>query len=78
MVKLVLNSVPMYQMIIFKMPKKLLKELDTQQKKYWWGYNDNKGTKLIAWKNLCIPKDLGGLDFRDLEMLNHALLTKVA
>ncbi|XP_026378338.1 uncharacterized protein LOC113272755 [Papaver somniferum] len=29
-------------------------------------------------QNMCLSKDLGGLAFRDLEMLNHALLTKLA
>lgn len=59
MVKVVLNSVPMYQMSTFKMPKKLIKNLDTHQRQFQWGYMNNKGTKFIDWQNLCIPKDLG-------------------
>ncbi|XP_026420596.1 uncharacterized protein LOC113316636 [Papaver somniferum] len=49
MVKVVLNDVPMYQMSTFKIPKTLIKKLDSLQRKFW-----------------------------DLEMLNHALLTKIA
>ncbi|XP_026430302.1 uncharacterized protein LOC113326839 [Papaver somniferum] len=78
MVKAVLNSIPMYQMSTFKMPKKILKKLDSIQRKFWWGFKSNKGFNLIAWKNMCLSKDLGGLAFRDLEMMNHALLAKLA
>ncbi|XP_026459698.1 uncharacterized protein LOC113360404 [Papaver somniferum] len=78
MVKVVLNAVPMYQMSTFKMPKKLLRQLDSLQRKLWWGFKSNKGLNLIAWSNMCISKDLGGLAFRDLEKLNHALLAKLA
>ncbi|XP_026416837.1 uncharacterized protein LOC113312290 [Papaver somniferum] len=78
MVKAVLNSIPMYQMSTFKMPKQLLKKLDSIQRKFFWGYKTNKGINLIAWQNMCLSKDLGGLAFRDLKMLNHALLAKLA
>ncbi|XP_026396130.1 uncharacterized protein LOC113290763 [Papaver somniferum] len=37
-----------------------------------------RGSNLIAWHKVCIPKELGGLAFRDLEKLNLALLTKMA
>ncbi|XP_026434319.1 uncharacterized protein LOC113331891 [Papaver somniferum] len=78
MVKAVLNSIPTYQMSTFKMPKKMLKKLDTAQRKFWWGFKYGNGTNLVAWQNMCISKDHGGLAFRDLEMLNHAPLTKLA
>ncbi|XP_026438899.1 uncharacterized protein LOC113337439 [Papaver somniferum] len=78
MVKAFLNSIPMYQMSTFKMPKKILKKLDSIQRKFWWGFKSNKGFNLISWQNMCLSKDLGGLAFRDLEMMNHALLAKLA
>ncbi|XP_026417360.1 uncharacterized protein LOC113312839 [Papaver somniferum] len=78
MVKDVLNSILIYQMKTFKMTNKLLRKLDIIQRKFWWGFKTNRGIILIAWKNMCLSKDLGGLAFRDLEMLNHALLTKLA
>ncbi|XP_026398545.1 uncharacterized protein LOC113294369 [Papaver somniferum] len=48
MLKAVLNAIPKYQMSTFKMPKKLLKKLDTIQRKFWWGYKSNRGLNLIA------------------------------
>ncbi|XP_026428905.1 uncharacterized protein LOC113324834 [Papaver somniferum] len=73
MVKVVLNSIPTYQMSSFKIPKKLLKKLDSIQRRFWWGYKSNIGTNLIFWKNMCTSKDLGGLAFRDSEMLKIML-----
>ncbi|XP_026383357.1 uncharacterized protein LOC113278837 [Papaver somniferum] len=78
MVKAVLNAAPMYQMSTYKIPKTLINKLDTLQSKFFWGYKTNRGHNRIAWSHLCFPKELGGLDFRDLEMLNHALLIKMA
>ncbi|XP_026416443.1 uncharacterized protein LOC113311863 [Papaver somniferum] len=78
MVKDVLNAVSLYQMSTFKIPKKLIKQLDTLQRKFFWGYKSSRGNNPIAWNNMCIPKEFGGLSFRDLEILNQALLTKMA
>ncbi|XP_026378098.1 uncharacterized protein LOC113272487 [Papaver somniferum] len=77
MVKVVLNAVPLYQMSTFKIPKKLIKQLDTLQRKFFWGYKSNRGNNPISWSDMCIPKEFGGQAFRDLEMLNQALLTKM-
>ncbi|XP_026417287.1 uncharacterized protein LOC113312766 [Papaver somniferum] len=78
MVKIVLNAIPMYQMSIFKMPKTLIKKRDSLQRKFWWGYKSNRVLNLIVWQNMSLSQYLGGLAFRDLEMLNHALLTKIS
>ncbi|KAL2235312.1 UNVERIFIED_CONTAM: hypothetical protein Sindi_1263400 [Sesamum indicum] len=34
------------------------------------------GYAKVAWKDLCRPKDEGGLGFKDISILNHALMTK--
>lgn len=78
MIKHVLNSVPIYQMDTFKLPNNLLQQLTAIERKFFWGYNNNKGSNPIAWSAVCRTKDQGGLAFRDLEKLNLALLTKLS
>ncbi|XP_026416956.1 uncharacterized protein LOC113312419 [Papaver somniferum] len=51
-------------MSTFKMPKKLIQRWISSKEAFGGGIR--------------ITKDLAGLGFRDLEMLNHALLTKLA
>ncbi|XP_026399122.1 uncharacterized protein LOC113294970 [Papaver somniferum] len=78
MIKHVLNAVPIYQMGTFKLPANLLQQLTSIERKFFWGYHNNRGHSPIAWMNICRPIEMGGLDFRDLEKLNLALLTKLA
>ncbi|XP_026400010.1 uncharacterized protein LOC113295891 [Papaver somniferum] len=78
MIKHVLNSVLIYQMGTFKLPSKLLQQLTSIERKFFWGYNNNRGHNPTAWLNVCRPAEMGGLAFRDLEKLNLAMLTKIA
>ncbi|XP_026460097.1 uncharacterized protein LOC113360875 [Papaver somniferum] len=78
MIKHVLNSVPIYQMGTYKLRSQLINKLTTIQRRFFWGHNSNRGSNPLGWHKVCIPKELGGLAFRDLEKLNLALLTKLA
>ncbi|XP_026420127.1 uncharacterized protein LOC113316119 [Papaver somniferum] len=78
MINRVLDSVHVYQMGTFKLPNNLIQQLSTIEREFFWGYNNNRGSNPTTWINVCIPKDLGGLDFKDLEKINLALLKKRA
>ncbi|KAA3465211.1 reverse transcriptase [Gossypium australe] len=76
-IKAVLQSIPTYSMACFLLPKSLCSELEIIIAKFWW--RNNKGKKGIhwyAWKDICVPKEFGGLDFRNLDKFNIALLAK--
>ncbi|KAL9690018.1 hypothetical protein QQ045_010411 [Rhodiola kirilowii] len=77
LVKSVLQAMPIYAMMCFKLPVTICKRLAGIIKKFWW--SGEKESRSIYWANqfkLCMPKNQGDLDFRDLTMFNDALLAK--
>ncbi|CAM8943968.1 unnamed protein product [Rhodiola kirilowii] len=77
MVKSVLQALPIYAMMCYKLPISICKRLSGIIRKFWWA-NDMEG-RSIYWTNqmkLSLPKNQGGLNFRDLASFNDALLAK--
>ncbi|KAL2235303.1 UNVERIFIED_CONTAM: hypothetical protein Sindi_1262500 [Sesamum indicum] len=44
---------------------------------FLWKGTSTSGYAKIAWKDLCRPKDEGGRGFKDIYILNRALMTKM-
>ncbi|KAL3839320.1 hypothetical protein ACJIZ3_023911 [Penstemon smallii] len=78
LVKTVAQSLPIYPMSTFLLPKSICSTLDKIIRKFWWGSND-KGNSLMlkSWSTICLPKSKGGLEFRKTEDFNRALVTKL-
>ena len=77
LIKSVAQAVPSYTMSCFLLPKNLCEELTNVIRQFWWGQTGSK--KKIAWLNwdtMCLPKNRGGLGFRDLRSFDLALLAK--
>lgn len=76
----VLDSLPVYFMSVFRLPKKVLKELDAIRRAFFWTADKNcTGAQcLVAWKNVCKPKNCGGLGIKNLLIQNNCLLMKFA
>ena len=73
----VLNSLPVYMMSFFEIPKGVLKKLDYFRFRFFWQGDENKRKyRLARWNILCQPKDQGGLGIHDLKLKNIALLSK--
>ncbi|XP_026443765.1 uncharacterized protein LOC113343881 [Papaver somniferum] len=78
LVKSVLNTIPSHYIGNFKLPKNIIKKLNSIQRTFWWGHKSNKGLYLLAWDSLNASKQEGGLAFRNLDQFNNALIAKLA
>ena len=79
LIKVVIQAIPTYTISYFKLPKGLIKELETLIRKFWWGYNkENKKVHWVKWERLCEDKERGGggVGFKYIEKFNDSLLAK--
>ncbi|KAF5458995.1 hypothetical protein F2P56_022987 [Juglans regia] len=77
LLKAVVQAIPTYHMSVFKLPVKFCKELAGMMARFWWGHMQNdKKIHWRSWDKMGLPKDRGGLGFRNLEWLNQAMLAK--
>ena len=54
----------------------MLRPFNFRSRFFWQGDNEKKKYRLAKWKDVCRPKDFGGLGIPDLEVKNRALLGK--
>ncbi|KAL4183344.1 hypothetical protein AMTRI_Chr11g154720 [Amborella trichopoda] len=67
----------MYLMSPFHMPAQVANRLDQIMRNFLWsGQADKTKFHLVAWDNVCLPKQQGGLGIRILRKHNQALLGK--
>ncbi|CAA7018096.1 unnamed protein product, partial [Microthlaspi erraticum] len=78
LLKSVLSTMPSYAMSCFKLPKSLCKRLQTALTRFWWDDKpDKRKMSWVSWDKLSVPKNGGGLDFREIEIFNDAQLAKI-
>ncbi|KAL2246939.1 UNVERIFIED_CONTAM: hypothetical protein Sindi_2546200 [Sesamum indicum] len=75
-IKSVLISLSLYWASAFILPKKVINEIEKRLRTFLWKGTTNSGYAKVAWKDICRPKEEGGLGFKDINTLNHALTTK--
>ena len=77
LIKVVAQAVPTYTMSCFKLPKALCDELTSMVSQFWWGQKkEERKMPWLSWEKICLPKEQGGMGFRDLKTFNLALLAK--
>ena len=70
-------SIQVYWASVFKLPKVVVRDLEKLFKGFLWSNGDlHKGKAKVAWKDICQPKQNGGLGLKPLEQWNDALLVK--
>ncbi|GJN21135.1 hypothetical protein PR202_gb08585 [Eleusine coracana subsp. coracana] len=77
LIKSVVQALPTYSMSCFRLPWGLCKHIDGLLCNFWWGSKGGKRRmNWVAWDDMTIPKYMGGLGFRNMELFNLALLAK--
>jgi hypothetical protein len=76
--KVVLQSSPLYALSVFKIPRKYANAIDKIQKNFLWtGMETKKRMALIAWDKVCKPVEKGGLGLRKVSEMNDFLMAKL-
>lgn len=77
LIKAVIQAIPTYAMSCVRISTTINKKIENMCANFWWGASTSR--KRIHWKkwqDLTLPKDRGGMGFRDLTLFNKALLAK--
>ncbi|GJT74575.1 RNA-directed DNA polymerase, eukaryota, reverse transcriptase zinc-binding domain protein [Tanacetum coccineum] len=74
---LLLGSIPIFYMSIFKAPISVLHKLESIRSHFFNGHDqDNRKAKWVKWDHVLTPKVKGGLGVSSLYALNRALMLK--
>lgn len=78
LIKVVLQSMPLYLFSILAAPKWVLKEIKNLQRRFLWGGSgQNQKWALLKWEKVCLPKYVGCIGLRDPEHSNKAMGAKI-
>ena len=77
LIKIVLNSLPIYYLGLLKMPKAIAKKIISLQSKFFWGMKkEGKGFAAVSWNQIQLLKEAGVLEVGDIIIKITALLFK--
>ncbi|KAL9671257.1 hypothetical protein QQ045_008825 [Rhodiola kirilowii] len=75
LIQSVLQAIVFYWARICILPKTVLKTINAICARFLWnGYSTGRGSHLLSWDTSCLDKREGGLGFRDLEVMNNAMI----
>ena len=79
LIKVVLNSMPIYQSSILLAPSSTIRKIEGLLKKFIWegGKGNAKKLHLVSWDKIKKPRDEGGLQIQSLHNQNLALGAKL-
>ncbi|KAH7845388.1 hypothetical protein Vadar_001417 [Vaccinium darrowii] len=77
LIKSILFSMQTYWSSIFILPKKVIKEVESILRAFFWSGPDLKKTGAkVSWDHLCSPRQEGGLGFKSMHIWNKAAISK--
>ncbi|KAH9798495.1 reverse transcriptase domain-containing protein [Citrus sinensis] len=75
----VVQAMPIYAMQTTLLPSSVRQKIDTACRRFIWdGKSKRHKLSLVSWDRICTPKNHGGLGFKKLAEMNHALLMKLS
>lgn len=78
LIKSVLESMPMYQMMLTKVPKGILHKIRQKVFSFLWiGKHIKENIHMASWESLSLPKLKGGWGLRNLVLFGKALYLKI-
>jgi hypothetical protein len=76
--KSVIEAVPIYPMMSTPIPKACLDQIQKMQRNFIWGDTEQKRRfHAVGWDKVTVPKCMGGLGLRNLNIMNLACLGKL-
>ncbi|GJW64567.1 RNA-directed DNA polymerase, eukaryota, reverse transcriptase zinc-binding domain protein [Tanacetum coccineum] len=73
----ILSSMQVYRASVFMLPKSVVNDINKLLKGFLWCQGElSKGKAKVAWKQVCKPKDEGGLGIKNLSLWNEVLMAK--
>ncbi|KAL4367556.1 hypothetical protein GQ457_05G010050 [Hibiscus cannabinus] len=78
LIKAVATAIPSYVMQCFLLPSSFCDTLNAIISRFWWGNSIEPRSSIhwLKWEKMCLPKDEGGMGFKDLYSFNKALIAK--
>lgn len=77
LISFVLYSIQVYWTSIFCLPKKVIHVVEQKFSRFLWnGKVDGVAKAKVSWKDLCVPKQEGGLGIKSLEVWNRASMMR--
>lgn len=77
LVRTVLQAMPIYYMATCRIPNSVINEITSINQRFFWRkVEKQRYLAYVAWDKITMPVDMGGLDVRDLQVMNESLLMK--